>query len=187
MTASRLQILGICGSLRKKSFNKALLHAAQEVLPEGMELSVYDLSEIPLYNQDVQDAGYPAPVQDFRQRIAAADALLISSPEYNFSISGVLKNAIDWASRPPSPPLDGKPLGIMGASPGGLGTVRAQTALRQVCIFTNMIPMNKPEMLVSTAHQKFDAEGRLTDEDTRKKLRDFLSAFATFARRWRGN
>lgn len=185
-TASKIRVLGICGSLRRQSFNRAMLHAAQENLPEGMELSLFDLAPIPLYNDDVYQAGASAPVLEFRKQIAESDALLISSPEYNFSISGVLKNAIDWASRPPTPPLDNKPLGIMGCSPGGLGTVRGQMSLRQVCLFTNMIPMNKPEMLVSTVHHKFNSEGRLTDEETRKKLHDYLVALAAWTRRLRG-
>ena len=180
---STLQVLGICGSLRKKSFNLSLLHAAQALQPDGMEISVIDLHEIPLFNQDVFEAGLPDGVKRFRERIAAADALLISSPEYNYSISGVMKNAIDWASRPPTLPLTEKPLGIMGATPGGLGTVRGQLALRQVCIFTNMVPMNKPELFVSDAGKKFDGDGKLADEDTKKKIKEFLAAFATFAGR----
>ena len=184
-STSPLKVLGICGSLRKKSYNRALLQAAAELLPDGMELSQCDLHDIPLFNQDVLDAGYPEPVRIFRERIAAADVLLVASPEYNYSISGVLKNAIDWASRPPNPPLNDKPLGILGASPGMLGTVRGQMALRQVCLFTNMIPMNKPEFFLSHAKDKFNEEGRLTDEETRKKLRDYLVALSTWAQRLR--
>jgi len=129
-----VHVLGISGSLRKASYNTALLRPASELLPRGMTLEVFDLSSIPLYNDDVRALGFPKPVQEFRSRIAAADALLIATPEYNFSIPGVLKNAIDWASRPPDPPLDGKPLAIMGASTGNFGTVRAQMHLRQVCV-----------------------------------------------------
>jgi chromate reductase len=182
-STSPLKLFGICGSLRKKSLNRNLLRAAQELLPDGVELSMNELHDIPLYNQDVFDAGLPEAVKAFRDGIAAADGLLIASPEYNYSISGVLKNAIDWASRPPDPPLHDKPLGILGASPGVLGTVRGQLALRQVCIFTNMIPMNKPEFLMAGAPAKFDQEGRLIDEESKKKLAAFLAAFATFTRR----
>lgn len=182
-TGNTLKLFGICGSLQKKSLNRNLLRAAQGLVPDGVELSLNELHEIPLYNQDVFDAGLPDGVKAFRDGIAAADGILVASPEYNYSISGVLKNAIDWASRPPKPPLTDKPLGIMGASPGTLGTVRGQLALRQVCIFTNMIPMNKPEFLMAGAPSKFDAEGNLTDEESKKKLRDFLAAFATFVRR----
>ena len=182
-TVKTLNVLGICGSLRKGSLNRALLRAAQEEAPEGMSLSLCDLHDVPLYNDDLNQPTPPEGVQKFRAAIAAADALIISSPEYNFSISGVLKNAIDWASRPPSPPLDGKPLALLGASPSLLGTVRGQLATRQVCIFTNMIPMNKPELFVAKAHEKFDSEGKLTDAETRQKLRAFLVAFAGWAAR----
>ncbi len=179
----KLQVLGICGSLRKGSLNRALLRAAVEEMPEGTSLQLRDLHDIPLYNDDLNQPSPPEGVQKFRADLAAADALLICSPEYNFSISGVLKNAIDWASRPPNPPLDGKPLALMGCSPGMLGTVRGQLATRQVCIFTNMIAMNKPELFVAKAHEKFDTEGRLTDGETRQKLRAFLAAFHAWTQR----
>lgn len=171
-----IRVLGISGSLRKASYNTGLLRAASELLPEEMTLETFDLSHIPLYNDDVRALGYPEPVQEFRDRITAADALLIATPEYNFSIPGVLKNAIDWASRPPNPPLDGKPVAMMGASTGNFGTVRAQMHLRHVCVNTNMLPLNKPEVLVMRAQEKFDAEGRLTDETARGFIRDLLLA-----------
>jgi chromate reductase len=182
-TVKTLNVLGICGSLRKASLNRALLRAAQEEQPEGMAITLCELHDIPLYNDDLYQPTPPEGVQKFRAAIAAADALILCAPEYNFSISGVVKNAIDWASRPPSPPLDGKPLALMGASMGLLGTVRGQLATRQVCIFTNMIPMNKPELFVGKAHEKFDSEGKLTDAETRQKLRAFLAAFSTWAQR----
>jgi chromate reductase len=181
-----IHVLGFSGSLRKDSYNTALLRAAAELLPDGMTLETFDLSPIPLYNDDVRTAGYPDAVKDFRSRIAAADALLIATPEYNYSIPGVLKNALDWASRPPDPPLNGKPVAIMGASPGNFGTVRAQMHLRQVCVYTNMFPINKPEVLVARAQEKFDAEGRLTDETTRGFVRDLLIALADWTRKCRG-
>jgi len=127
--------------------------------------------------------GFPKPVQQFRERIAAADALLIATPEYNFSIPGVLKNAIDWASRPPDPPLNGKPVAMMGASTGNFGTARAQMHLRQVCVFCNMFPFNKPEVLLMRAKEKFDADGRLTDETARGLIRDLLLALVEWTRR----
>ena len=186
MTADNtLNVLGICGSLRKASLNRALLRAAQEEQPDGMAITLCDLHEIPLFNDDLLLPTPPEGVLKFRAAIAAADALIICSPEYNYSISGVLKNAIDWASRPPSPPLDGKPLALMGASPSLMGTIRGQLATRQVCIFTNMIAMNKPELFVAKAHEKFDSEGKLTDSETRQKLRAFLVAFAAWAGRIR--
>lgn len=183
----RIHVLGISGSLRKGSYNTALLAAASELLPEGMTLEKFDLSSIPLYNEDVRALGYPKPVLELRDRIAASDALLIATPEYNYSIPGVLKNAIDWASRPPDPPLNGKPVAIMGASTGNFGTVRAQMHLRQVCVYCNMFPVNRPEVLVMRAREKFDAGGRLADEDARGFLRDLLVALADWTRRLRGN
>ena len=181
--ASTIRVLGISGSLRKGSFNTSLLRAAGELLPEGMSLETSDLSPIPLYNEDVRAAGYPPAVQELRDKIAAADALLIATPEYNYGLPGVLKNAIDWASRPPDQPMNGKPLAMMGATPGILGTVRAQMNLRQVCVFLNMIPVNKPEVLVGKAHEKIDAEGRLTDEMTRKFIGDLLVSLADLTRK----
>ena len=178
-----IHVLGISGSLRKDSYNTGLLNAASELLPESMTLEKYDLSRVPLYNDDVRAIGYPKPVQEFRERIAAADALLIATPEYNYSIPGVLKNAIDWASRSPDPPLDGKPVAIMGASTGNFGTVRAQMHLRQICLFCNMLPVNKPEVLVMRAQEKFDSSGRLVDETAREFVRDLLMALADWTRR----
>src|SRR5919202_2012330 len=145
----KIHILGIPGSLRQNSFNKWLMRAAEEYLPEGVTLEIYDISNIPLFNQDVQEAGYPPEVQHFRDRIAAADALLIATPEYNWSIPGVMKNAIDWASRPPDQPFDGKPIAIMGASPGALGTARAQYHMRQMFVFLNGMVLNKPEVMIA--------------------------------------
>jgi chromate reductase len=178
-----IHVLGISGSLRKGSYNSALLNAASELLPEGMTLEKFDLSSIPFYNEDVRALGYPKAVQEFRDRLAAADAVLFATPEYNFSIPGVLKNAIDWASRPPDPPLNGKPVAIMGASTGNFGTVRAQMHLRQVCVFCNMFPLNRPEVLVMRAREKFDSGGRLVDETARGFIRDLLAALADWTRR----
>src|SRR6185437_5600598 len=134
----QLKVLGLCGSLRRGSFNRMALKAAAELVPAGMSLDIYDgLADIPPYNDDVREKGYPAPVQALRDRIAAADAVLFVTPEYNYSVPGVLKNAIDWASRPPAQPFDGKPVAIMGASMGLFGTARAQYHLRQTCVFIN--------------------------------------------------
>ena len=183
---AEIHVLGTSGSLRKSSYNTALLTAASELLPEGVTLETFDLSLIPLYNEDVRSLGYPKAVKEFRDRIAAADALLIATPEYNYSIPGVLKNAIDWASRPPDSPLDGKPVAIMGASTGSFGTVRAQMHLRQVCVGCNMLPLNDPEVLVMRAQEKFDASGRLADETTRRIIRDLLVGLADWTRRLQG-
>jgi chromate reductase len=180
--ADRIHVLGVAGSLRTGSYNKALLRAAAELLPEGMELEVFDIAPIPLYNEDVERAGWPPSVRAFRERIAAADAMLIATPEYNYSIPGVLKNAIDWASRSPDPPLARKPVAIMGASNGGFGTVRSQHHLRQVFVSTNMRPVQKPEVMVPLVQTKIDAAGRLTDEKTREAIRGLLVALAAWVR-----
>ncbi|HYF64129.1 MAG TPA: NAD(P)H-dependent oxidoreductase [Herpetosiphonaceae bacterium] len=186
--ADTVKIVGISGSLRQQSFNTALLHAASELLPPAATLEIVHLGEIPGYDQDALDAGgFPAPVQRLRDTIGAADALLIASPEYNYSISGVLKNAIDWVSRPgPNKelPFDGKPLGMMGATPGLYGTVRAQTHLRQIAVYLNMFPINKPEVLVTQAGQKFSA-GRLTDEATRDFVKQHVEALVAWTLRLR--
>lgn len=176
-----VHVLGFSGSLRRGSLNTALLRAASELLPDGMTLEIHDLAAIPLYNGDVEASGVPAPVQAFKERIAAADALLIATPEYNYSISGVLKNALDWASRPVPSPMSGKPLAIAGAG-GRFGTVRAQLHLRQIAVYLNLLPLNKPELMIPLAWEKFDAEGRLTDEPTRTALRDLLVALGDWTR-----
>jgi chromate reductase, NAD(P)H dehydrogenase (quinone) len=186
MTAP-VHVFGFSGSLRKGSYNTALLRAAGEMLPDKMTLETFDLTPIPLFNQDILDAGdVPEAVKEFKRRIAAADALLIATPEYNFSMPGVLKNAIDWASRPlADSPLNGKPLAIMGAG-GMMGTSRAQYHLRQVAVFTNMLPLNKPEVTVPFAQKMFDASGKLTDETTRKFVRQLLDALSLWTNRLRG-
>lgn len=182
-TEKQLHVLGISGSLRKASYNTATLNAARELSPDGMTIETFDLSAIPLYNDDLSTAGFPEPVRQFRDRIVASDALLIITPEYNYSIPGVLKNALDWASRPPEQPLNEKPIAIMGASSGNFGTVRAQMALRQVAVITNMFPLNKPEVMIARAQEKFDATGRLTDEPTREIIRKLLQALKEWTRR----
>ncbi len=176
-----IHVLGFSGSLRKASYNTGLLRAAADVLPEGMMLEIFDLSPIPLFNQDLE-TNAPDAVKHFKERIRAADALLIATPEYNFSIPGVLKNAIDWASRPPREnAFDGKPLAMMGAG-GVVGTVRAQLHLRQVAVFTNMYVFNKPEVRVQRAWEKFDPNGNLTDEATHKEVRALLDALLKWTR-----
>lgn len=179
-------VLGISGSLRKNSNNSGLLRAASELLPEGMSLEIYDIAAIPLYNNDLVAEGLPPSVQEFKTRIAAADALLIATPEYNYSIPGVLKNAIDWASRPPNESsFPGKPLAIMGAG-GVMGTSRAQSHLRQIASGLNMLALNKPEVMVQRAWEKFDQDGNLTDESTRKQVKDLLAALQEWTLRLKG-
>jgi len=181
-----LTILGIPGSLRKASFNRALLRAAIELAPAGVRLETADISQFPPYDQDVQDAGAPPPVVVLRDAIKKADAVLFVTPEYNYSLPGVLKNAIDWASRPPEQPFAGKPMGVIGASGGPGGTMRAQYHLRQIAVFLDMHPINKPELFVRSAGSLFDATGKLTDEPTRALLAKYLEALAAWTRRLRG-
>ena len=171
-----MNVIGISGSLRKGSFNTAALRAAQGLAPEGMTIERAEIGDLPLYNDDVRAAGFPPPAERLRAQIAAADAVLLVTPEYNYSISGVLKNAIDWASRPPSQPFEAKPVAIMGASPGLFGSVRAQYHLRQMLIFLNAMPVNRPEVMIGQAQNKFDADGNLTDEPTREFIRKLLVA-----------
>ncbi|MFN3523956.1 MAG: NADPH-dependent FMN reductase [Phenylobacterium sp.] len=184
-TAAPLGVLAFAGSLRAGSYNRALLRAAQELAPEDLSLTLFDLIEVPLYNGDVEAAGDPPAVAAFKAAIAAADGVLIATPEYNHGVPGVTKNAIDWASRPPrEAPLGGKPVAIIGASPGATGTARGQSQLRQAFEFTNSFAMPQPELLVFRAHEKFDEAGRLTDEATRRYLKSFLEAFAAWIRRF---
>jgi chromate reductase, NAD(P)H dehydrogenase (quinone) len=173
-------ILGICGSLRKGSFNAAALRVAKELAPAGMTIEIFDIAPIPLYNEDVKAQGFPPVVADLRAKIKAADGLLFATPEYNYSVPGVLKNAIDWASRPPEQPFDGKPIALMGASGGALGTARAQYHLRQIFIFLNGHILNRPEVFIGGAGGKFDAEGKLTDQPTR----DFIAAMLVSFEAW---
>jgi chromate reductase len=178
-----LTILGIAGSLRRQSYNRAALRAAGQLLPDGVRLDVFELEGIPAYSQD-QEASPPAIVADFKKRILAADAVLFVTPEYNYSIPGVLKNAIDWASRPYGQSAwNGKPAAIMGASVGQIGTARAQYHLRQVMVFLNMFPINQPEVMIGNCAQRFDESGRLTDEKSRELIGKLLANLVEWTRR----
>jgi chromate reductase len=178
-----ITILGFAGSLRKASYNRALLRAAVELAPKNVKVEVFDLDGIPLFNQDLEQQ-LPEKVKTFKAKIRAADAILIATPEYNYSIPGVLKNAIDWASRPyPDNAFDDKPVAIMGASIGMLGTARAQYHLRQCFVFLNMYPLNKPEVMVPYAPQKFDESGRLTDEETRGRVTMLLESLVDWTKK----
>jgi chromate reductase len=173
-----LKILGISGSLRKASFNSAALRACGELMPTGMALTIFDgLGEFPLYNQEVMDAGIPEPVQRLRTAIADADGLLIASPEYNFSVSAALKNGIDWISRVPNQPFQDKPIAIFSASAGPLGGARVQYDLRRILgqLWGHVLP--RPEVFIGSAPAKFDAQGALADEATKKFLADLLAGF----------
>ncbi|HET8646024.1 MAG TPA: NADPH-dependent FMN reductase [Vicinamibacteria bacterium] len=181
-----VSILGIAGSLRAASLNKALLRAAQELAPAGLRIDLFErLGDIPPYNADVEAGGDPEAVAAFKEAIARADGLLFATPEYNYGVPGVLKNAVDWASRPPAGSvLQGKPAGIMGATPGTLGTARAQSALRQSFNFTDTPAMLRPEIYVARAGERFDAQMRLTDERTRQALVKFLEALHAWVLRF---
>jgi chromate reductase, NAD(P)H dehydrogenase (quinone) len=180
--AEGITVLGICGSLRKGSYNMAALRTAVEVRPPSMTIEIADISAIPLYNEDIRAQGFPLPVEKLRRQIREADALLFATPEYNYSMSGVLKNAIDWASRPPDQPFAGKPAAIMGAGAGMAGTAHAQGDLRRACVFLDIHPINKPEVRIGQAHTKFDAAGGLNDEATRGFIRDMLAALESWTR-----
>ncbi len=173
-----MRILALSGSLRKQSYNTALVHAARKAAPKDMVVEIGDLASIPPYDADVQERGVPAAVEQLASAIREADGIMIATPEYNYSIPGVLKNAIDWISRVDPQPFDGKPIAVMGASMGNLGTVRAQYHLRQVFVFLNGLVMNRPEVFVGAAHEKFDTDGNLVDDETAAFLSEFLQQFA---------
>ena len=188
MTDQTLSVLGVAGSLRRASYNRSLLHAARDLAPPGMSLRTFELDAIPLYNADVEAAGDPGPVAAFKQAVREADALLVATPEYNYGVPGVLKNAIDWASRPPGKsPLAGKPAAIVGASMGQGGTIRAQLQLRQAFLFTEVYALLKPEVAIPRCQEKFDAEGRLTDEAARGQVRKLLEALRDWTLRLQGS
>ncbi len=176
------RVLGLSGSLRRTSFNTALLRAAQEVAPAGMTIEVFDLAPIPMYNDDVRLKGFPLEVERLRDAIRTADAVLIASPEYNRSVPGVLKNAIDWASRPPDQPFAQKPIAIMGASNGALGAAFANHHLRQIFVYMDAKMVNGPEVMVGEAKTKFDEEGRLVHEPTRQFIASHLERLGALAR-----
>ncbi len=174
--AQLIRVLGIAGTLRRTGYNRWLVQAAQELAPAGMEITLFDLADIPLYNQDLdKDGKRPEAVERFKLAIAEADALLIATPEYNHSIPGVLQNALDWASRPAGKsPLAGKPVGIMGAATGAIGTARAQQILKIVLFATLAVVMPHPGVIIGQAQKKFDGEGKLVHAPTRDFLQSFL-------------
>jgi chromate reductase len=181
-----IRILGIPGSLRRDSYNRAALRAAVELVPAGAALDVFELDGIPGFNQD-EEQNPPAKIVELKQGIREADAILFVTPEYNYSVPGVLKNAIDWASRPYGDSAwNGKPAAIMGASVGMIGTARAQYHLRQMFVFLNMFPVNQPEVMIANASKRFDAAGNLTDETTRDLIRQLLQNLVDWTRRLGG-
>jgi chromate reductase, NAD(P)H dehydrogenase (quinone) len=171
-----VRILGIAGSLRRGSYNRAALRAAMQLVPQDAALEVFELDGIPGFNQD-EEQNPPAKVAELKQRVRNADAILIVTPEYNYSVPGVLKNAIDWASRPYGDSAwNGKPVAIMGASIGTIGTARAQYHLRQMFVFLNMFPINQPEVMIGNAAERFDPQGNLADEATKDHIRRLLQS-----------
>src|SRR5688572_19205303 len=177
-----IRILGIAGSLRRNSYNRAALRAAQKLVPEDAVLDIFELDGIPVFSED-DERNPPAKVVELKKRIRAADAVLFVTPEYNYSIPGGLKNAIDWASRPYGDSAwTGKPAAIMGASVGRLGTARAQYHLRQVFVFLNILPVNQPEVMIGNASERFDAEGNLTDDSTRDHIRKLLQSLVDWTK-----
>jgi chromate reductase, NAD(P)H dehydrogenase (quinone) len=180
-----IKVLAFAGSLRTGSYNKALIRTAVELAPENISLEVFNLEGIPPFNQEFE-GNPPQKVAEFKEKIRNADALLIATPEYNYSIPGVLKNAIDWASRPKADmPLEGKPVAIMSASTGRFGGARAQYQLRQSFIFLNMHPVNRPEVMLSDAGHNVDANGRVTNEQTCQLIRQLLESLAAWTNRLR--
>ena len=178
-----IHILGIAGSLRRESYNRASLRAATQLLPDGATIEIFELDGLPGFNQD-DEQNPPAKVVELKQRIREADAILIVTPEYNYSVPGALKNAIDWASRPYGDSAwNGKPAAIMGASIGAIGTARAQYHLRQMMVFLNMFPINQPEVMIGNAAERFDAQGNLTDETTKDYIRQLLQNLVDWTRR----
>lgn len=180
-----ITIFGFAGSLRKGSYNKALLRTALQLLPKDAKLEIFDIEGIPLFNQDIEKQ-MPEKVKEFKAKIKGADAILVATPEYNYSMPGVLKNAIDWASRPYGDnSFEGKPVAIMSASPGMFGGARAQYHLRQTLVFLDMHPVNKPEVMVPFAHEKVNEQGIIADAKTREKIKDLLESMVAWTRKLR--
>ena len=183
MSPAPIRLLGIAGSLRRGSYNRAALRAATTLVPEGATLETFDLEGIPGFNED-DEGTPPVRVVELKRSIRAADAVLIVTAEYNYSVPGVLKNAIDWASRPYGDSAwSGKPAAIMGASVGNIGTARAQYHLRQIFVFLNMFPINQPELMIGNAATRFDGDGNLTDDTTRQRIRELLRSLVDWTRR----
>jgi chromate reductase, NAD(P)H dehydrogenase (quinone) len=176
MMSSRpaIKLLGISGSLRARSYNSGALSVVGSVLPEDMEFEVARLTDLPFYNADIEQRGFPAEVESFRNKVAAADALIFALPEYNFSVPGVLKNSLEWLSRPPNSPTSGKPCAMFGASVSPLGTARGQFHFRHICVSLNMIPVNAPHVDITNAKTKFDEQGRLTDQTSIDLIRQLV-------------
>jgi chromate reductase, NAD(P)H dehydrogenase (quinone) len=180
-----IRLLGVSGSLRKRSYNSGALRAIASIMPESMTFSIADLASLPFYNADVEESGLPDTVQRFRTQVAAADALIFAVPEYNFSLSGVLKNAMEWLSRPPNPPANGKSCAVLGASVSPLGTARGQFHFRHVCVSLNMMVVNVPHLDINNAKDKFDAQSALIHQPTLDSMRQLLDELKNLTLRLR--
>lgn len=178
-----MRLVTLVGSLRASSYNRMAFNAARALAPAGFEFEEARYDDLPLYNDDVRAVAFPAAATRIGAQIAAADGVLIVSPEYNYSVPGPLKNAIDWVSRLPDQPFKGKPTAVMGASMGNLGTARMQYHLRQSMVFLDALMLTRPEVMIAQAQHKFDAQGRLTDEATAKAIRGLLEAFGAWIER----
>lgn len=183
---SDFRILGVSGSLRKGSFNTMALRAAQELAPAGVVVEMAEIGDLPLFNEDVREQGYPPAAQRFRSQVKDCDAVLFAAPEYNYSISSPLKNAIDWASRPPDQPFSEKPVAIISAATGPMGGVRAQLHLRQAMTSINAHTLNAPQIMITMAASKFDADGRFTDQVGRDLIKQQIDELVKWARRLKG-
>ncbi|WP_424810843.1 NADPH-dependent FMN reductase [Roseococcus sp. YIM B11640] len=184
-----MKVLAICGSLRAASYNRSLLRTAAELAPAGMEVEMAEIRGIPVFDEDLEKEGMPEAVAELRLRAKAADGLLIGCPEYNYGIAGPLKNAVDWLSRPhgePRTPFINRPVAILGASMSLIGTARAQAQLRQTLQGCGALTMPSPEVYVIRAQDKFDAEGKLTDQQTRDAVGRLMAAFGTWIARLKG-
>lgn len=181
--STNIRILGIAGSLRRESYNRFALRAATQLVPEGATIEVFELDGIPGFSQD-DEQNPPEKVTELKRRVREADAILFVTPEYNYSVPGVLKNAIDWASRPYGDSAwNGKPAAIMGASVGAIGTARAQYHLRQMMVFLNMFPINQPEVMIGNASERFDNQGNLTDDTSKELIRQLVQNLVEWTRR----
>jgi chromate reductase, NAD(P)H dehydrogenase (quinone) len=181
--SERIKIVGFGGSLRKESYSRALLNAAKQLVPSDVDFEIAEIYDIPLFNQDISDP-LPAAVKKFKDKIKSADAILIATPEYNHSIPGYLKNVIDWGTRPSGDnSFDDKTVAVISSSPGGFGGVRAQLQFKPLFISLNMHPVNKPEVIISAVNDKFDANGILTDQQTKDKIAELLKALVALTRR----
>ncbi len=185
MSATSIKLLGVSGSLRKQSYNSGVLRAMPSNLPEGMTFEVAEIADLPFYNADVEQAGFPDAVKKFRAKVTAADVLIFAVPEYNFSLPGVLKNALEWLSRPPNPPANAKACAVLGASVSPLGTARGQFHFRHVAVSLNMIMVNVPHVDITNAKTKFDEQSQLTDQAALGSLRQILGELKALTLRLR--